>query len=253
VRPKIIFITGTDTGVGKTVLTGLLLSYLRQNGYRALAIKPFCSGDRADAEILCDLQDDELSLDEINPFYFKEPLAPLVAARLHAQEIPLAVALASIHIALANLKTKHSKLKTPPVLLIEGVGGLLAPLGESEFKVQSSRFKVQGSFYTALDLIQALPARVIVVAPNRLGAINHTLLSLHTLQVAGIKPLKAVLMDHLSRNTQPATRTNPAILSELLASVPLVRLPYLGKNPASPRVLKSFARKLKITLAQILP
>ena len=79
--PRIIFITGTDTGVGKTLLTGLLLHHLRQSGCHALAMKPFCSGSRADAEFLHAVQDGELTLDEINPFFFAEPLAPLVAAR----------------------------------------------------------------------------------------------------------------------------------------------------------------------------
>lgn len=64
------FITGTDTGVGKTVLTALLLSHLRQSGCSALAIKPFCSGGRGDAHLLHSLQNDDLTLDQINPFYF---------------------------------------------------------------------------------------------------------------------------------------------------------------------------------------
>ena len=86
---KTIFITGTDTGVGKTVLTGLLLHHLREKGVRALAMKPFCSGSRRDVKLLKALQNSELTDDEINPYYFKEAVAPLVAARMHHKIIQL--------------------------------------------------------------------------------------------------------------------------------------------------------------------
>src|ERR1035441_2988306 len=87
---RIIFITGTDTGVGKTLLTGLHLHHLRQSGCHALAMKPFCSGSRADTEFLHTVQDAELAPEEITPFSISEPLAPLVAARRHHRSIALA-------------------------------------------------------------------------------------------------------------------------------------------------------------------
>ena len=62
-QARIIFITGTDTGVGKTLLTGLLLDHLRQSGYNALAMKPFCSGSHADTEFLRAVQDGELTIE----------------------------------------------------------------------------------------------------------------------------------------------------------------------------------------------
>src|ERR1017187_6787143 len=80
---------GTDTGVGKTLLTGLLLHHLRQSGCHALAMKPFCAGSRSDTEFLLAAQDGELTPDEITPFFFAEPLAPLVAARRHHRNIRL--------------------------------------------------------------------------------------------------------------------------------------------------------------------
>ena len=86
---KIIFITGTDTGVGKTLLTALLLHHLRQTGVRALAMKPFCSGGRADVKLLQSLQPGELSDEEMNPFFFKEPIAPLIAAEKNHRIIRL--------------------------------------------------------------------------------------------------------------------------------------------------------------------
>src|SRR5437899_3668648 len=148
----------------------LLLSHLRQTGSRALALKPFSSGGRADAELLHSLQNDEPTLDQINPFYFLEPLAPLVAARKQHRQIRIENVVAHIDSALSRLskiENRKSKIENS-TLLIEGAGGLLAPLGER---------------FNFLDLILAIssiqhPAtciEVIVVAPNRLGTINHTL------------------------------------------------------------------------------
>ena len=277
---KIIFITGTDTGVGKTVLTSLLLSHLRQTGVSAFALKPFCSGGRADAELLCSLQKD-ITLDEVNPYHFAEPLAPLAAARLHHRHIALHQCLnhfRQIRSRLNNPSIRHSTISSlhnrPSTLLIEGAGGLLAPLGEpnSQFKVQSSKFKVQNSkHYTAFDLIIALRCSVIVVAPNRLGTINHTLLTVRALQASKSREIKAVLTDiddhSSSRNTRhesrslsrvthhashAASRSNPSILAELLSLIPLFRIPNLGKNPGKPEQIHKFAKKYKKTLAEIL-
>ena len=74
---KSFYITGTDTGVGKTVLTALLTRQLRAQGIAVAALKPICSGGREDAEALHSALDGELSLDTINPWHFRLPLAPL--------------------------------------------------------------------------------------------------------------------------------------------------------------------------------
>ena len=259
---RIIFITGTDTGVGKTVLTSLLISHLHQTGSAALAIKSFCSGGRADAELLQALQPDS-TLDAINPFYFSEPLAPLIAARNENRQISFDITLHHVRAAMSLLsKIQNPKSKIENLtLLIEGAGGLLSPLGEPKpkFKVQSSRFKEHSNCYTALDLITALRCQVIVVTPNRLGTLNHTLLTAQALKASKPREIKVVLMninDHpSSRNTEhatPASRSNPEILAELLSPIPLFRIPYLTKNPSKPEQIHQFAKKLKKTLAQIL-
>src|SRR3954468_317583 len=135
---RIVFVTGTDTGVGKTVLTALLLSHLRQAGTHALAIKPFCSGGTEDVEILHSLQHTEISRNEVNPYYFPEPVAPLVSARKHRRVIPLPAVLGVIQ----NVANQCD------MLVIEGSGGLLVPLGEG---------------YAVADLITALSCEVLVV------------------------------------------------------------------------------------------
>ncbi len=285
----IIFITATDTGVGKTVLTALLLSHLRQSGHLALALKPFCSGGREDAELLYALQNGDLSLDEINPFYFSEPLAPLVAARKHDLKISASSVIGHIksvtrrfdspdfNVQSSKLTLRNPDFESgftvqssarpstfhpqPSTLLIEGAGGLLSPLCEPnsrpQFKIQGSRFKVQSSnIYTALDLIAALRCQVLLVAPNRLGVINHALLTINTLQTQNVREIRVVLMEcdcpSASRITHHASHTNPSILTELLSPIPLFRIPYLGKNPSKPDRIQTFAKKCKKTLAQIL-
>ena len=77
----IFFITGTDTGAGKTVLTALLAAFLRGRGVKVAALKPICSGGRADATIIFTALGGRLTLDEINPWHFRAPIAPLLAAR----------------------------------------------------------------------------------------------------------------------------------------------------------------------------
>src|SRR5690349_6905609 len=119
-KRRIIFITGTDTGVGKTLLTALLLVHLRRQGRAALGIKPFCSGTRADVRLLRQAQDLQLTPSQINPFYFPEPLAPLVAARKHRRTIHSDEILA--HVAQSARRCQF--------LLIEGAGGLLVPLAK---------------------------------------------------------------------------------------------------------------------------
>jgi dethiobiotin synthetase len=269
---RIIFITGTDTGVGKTLLTALLLVHLRQRGTPAFALKPFCAGSRADAKLLHRLQGGELTLDDINPFFFPEPLAPLVAARKHRREI-------SLKDVIAHITRITSCLPTPSVhhhphaatLLIEGCGGLLVPLGEG---------------FTVLDLISrlstsqppcikppasSLPLTVIVVSRNKLGTINHTLLTLRALRDACSapahrspvchsplsapslnsrhSPVKVLLMNPRARDASSAS--NPRLLSELLAPIPLLEIPFLEHQPCSPAAIHKNASRLKKVLRQL--
>ncbi len=252
---KIILITGTDTGVGKTVLTALLLSHLRQTGSQAFAFKPFCSGGRADAELLHTLQRGDLTLEEINPFYFPEPLAPLVAARKQRRRIQLDDVLNHIEgITSSPLLTEKQKtISKNSTLLIEGAGGLLSPLGEG---------------FNLRDLVNALTRKtiskssiqhpassihLIIVAPNRLGTINHTLLTVQALNSLDIHEIKVVLLDVLPpQHSTLDTHSNSSILTELLSPIPLFRIANLGKNPSKPAPIRTFAKKYKKTLAKIL-
>jgi dethiobiotin synthetase len=247
---RLIFITGTDTRVGKTLLTSLLLAHLRERGIRTLALKPFCSGSRSDALLLRSLMDHELTLDEINPFYFPEPIAPLVAARKHRRHISLRQVLSHV-----SRITHHASLMAPtlsrsdastlprshsPTLLLEGAGGLLAPLAQG---------------CTALDIISRLDCDVLVVAPNKLGTINHTLLTIHALH-AQVTPgshaprsTKVVLMN--CRAPDPSAASNPRILSELLAPIPVHTFPFLGSAPCRIGAIRRHASGVQQNLAAL--
>lgn len=222
---KVIFITGTDTGVGKTLLTAMLLHHLRQSGVHALAMKPFCCGDRADIEMLRRLQDGELQADEINPYFFREPVAPLVAARRERRSITCSQVIADV----GKLAARCDRL------LIEGAGGVLVPLGET---------------FSVLDLIVRLKCQVLVVSRNCLGTINHTLLTVAAMRSRGVRRLKVVVMP----STEPdnSSRSNILILSELLTRIPVLLVPELRPRAHRIRVVKENQKKAKKTLARIL-
>ena len=206
-----IFITGTDTGVGKTVLTALLTRHLRERGVNAAALKPVCSGDRADARALHAASAGALTLDEINPWHFRAPIAPMLAARRERKQVVLADVL--LHV--------RAMQKRFDMLLIEGAGGLLSPLGEN---------------FDTRDLIVALPATPIVVCPNRLGAVNQILLALAALPRSVSCRARIVLMS--PSKPDASTAMNAGLLAEFLNAKRIFCLPQLGGRFDLENVLK---------------
>jgi len=207
-----LFITGTDTGVGKTVLTALLTRHLRARGVNAVALKPVCSGDRADARALHAASDGALTLDEINPWHFRAPVAPLLAARRERRRVaPVGV--------LAHVRAMQKRFD---VVLIEGAGGLLSPLGEN---------------FDSRDLIAALRATPMVVCPNRLGAVNQVLLTLAALPRSASCRARVVLMS--PAKPEASTSTNAGLLAEFLDAKRIFCLPWLGGNFDPEKVLKN--------------
>lgn len=203
---RTLFITGTDTGVGKTVLTSLLVRHLLDRGIRARAVKPLGSGGRADARLLATAQDDALSLGEINPWHFRAPLTPLIAARLEGRVVLRA----------AVRRYLRAQQRLCDLLLVEGAGGLMSPLGAD---------------FDALDLIATLGATPVVVCPNRLGAINHSLLALAVLPRKAQLRAKLVLVT--LRRRDASFVTNAELLRELLGAARVMELPHLA-HPLKP-------------------
>jgi dethiobiotin synthetase len=206
------FITGTDTGVGKTGLTTLLARFLRDRGFSVAALKPICSGGRDDARALHAALDGALTLDEANPWHFRAPVAPLLAARCERKRVGLAEVLAHV----------RAVQKRFDFLLVEGAGGLLSPLGER---------------FDSRDLIIALRATPIIVSPSRIGAVNQVRLALEALPGNFQARARVVLIS--PPKPDAATGTNARLLAELFGARKFFRLPWLGKNFQARRVLQN--------------
>ena len=156
-----LFITGTDTGVGKTYVTARLIRRLRARGLDTVGFKPICCGSREDAEILREAADNALQLNEVNPVWLRTPAAPYTAAMIENRAVDLSL----IRETFAALRAQHASI------LVEGVGGWLVPIDQG---------------YAVADLARELGLPVAVVVKNRLGALNHAALTLHHLRnVAG--------------------------------------------------------------------
>lgn len=210
-----VFITGTDTGVGKTFFTCALARLLHESGYRVGVMKPAETGcSTSDGEFFPDdavrlkqASACELPLEKICPYRLPEPLAPSVAADRHG-----------VRIDFDRLMELYDEIASShDVTLIEGAGGLMVPLLPA---------------YTYADFARVLKLPVIVIAANRLGAINHLLL---TLEHANCKDLRVVgyVLNQLSDEASLATETNREALSTLTAIPCLGELPFLGVGIAT--------------------
>lgn len=160
-----VFVTGTDTGVGKTFVTAALVRELRGAGVHVGAVKPFATGNRGDARILRAAMEGELSLREINPVFFRRPLSPMMSASLEGKRVPLRI----------RLPERRFDL-----LLVEGVGGWLVPL--------TARV-------TVADWVVRQGWPVVIVARAGLGTLNHTLLTVESVRRRGVKIIAVVLND----------------------------------------------------------
>ncbi len=205
------FITGTDTGVGKTVFTALFAQFLRAQKTRVAAFKPLCSGGRADAEALCAALDGALTLDEINPWHFRAAIAPVLAAKLEKKTVKLAS-------VLTHIRATQKKFD---VVLVEGAGGLLSPLGKN---------------FDSRHLLVALRATPIIVAPNKLGVVNHLRLTLEALPKNLRAQAKVILMS--PPKPDAATSSNVKLLEQFISSEKIFTAPWLGKRFDAAKVLQ---------------
>jgi dethiobiotin synthetase len=188
------FITGTDTGVGKTYFTRLLIASLRAEGRDAVGYKPIACGDRQDATLLAAASGD-LDLDEVNPVFLKSAVAPYVAGLLENRTIAPAELLAGFH----HLAAKHSQI------IVEGAGGWEVPL--------TSRYRVS-------DLAADLKLPVVIVAGNKLGVLNHLILTVNAIHARGLT-CAGIVLNQLEDEMDTAMITNKGIVAEV-TGVPLL-------------------------------
>ena len=227
-RARSVFITGTNTGAGKTILTALLLHHLRESGVEALAMKPVCTGPRDDVRLLQSLQPGGVRMDLMNPFYYKTPATPAVAARRSGRKVEVKALKAAVSLV----------EKECDQLLVEGAGGVLVPLNE--------RGKTWG------DFLKVAKMPVFVSALNELGVLNHTLLTVEYLQSIGAEVLGVCLQNSVNdAGMNSSQRTNFEILRNFLGKTPVFNIPFLGENAGKTELIKQGGKKIKKTLAEI--
>jgi dethiobiotin synthetase len=188
-------VTGTDTGVGKTFVTCGLIQAARASGKRWVGMKPFCTGDLGDVDKIAAANGHRLPQHHVNPVWFRAPLAPYAAAMVENRAVDVH-AVREAYLALA---------KEFESVVVEGAGGLLVPILEH---------------YDFRDLAADWKLRIILVIANRLGALNHALLTVEAISTRKL-PLKAVILNQTDDSESLAQQTNPAMLAHLLPMPPI--------------------------------
>lgn len=211
---RVIWLTGTNTGVGKTFLAAEIAKVLSQTSLNFKVLKPFCSGGREDVEILGAAQGlGEHNLKQINLYTLEAPLAPALAAELEGIETCLETSINWI----------KQRLVGQEIVIIEGAGGVLAPLGYN---------------WTLVDLIRSVPGEVWIVARNVLGVLNSLFLTINELRRLGCVgeipkvrqmmvdcKLKVFLVNPPEIEKDQATELNIALFSRF---EPAVEVDYLN-------------------------
>ena len=207
-----LFITGTDTGVGKTHTAARLLHLLRASGMSCAGMKPICCGDRQDAEFLLAAGSDGLTVDDVNPVWLKTPAAPIVGSLMEKVDIDVDHILAAF----------HSLQNRVEYVIVEGTGGWMVPIQRN---------------YFVSDLAAMMKLPVLAVAYNRLGCLNHAVLTVQSILGYGLH-CAGLVLNNAQETEDIAALTNADILKQIL-DVPL--LCALGENltqlPADWRVM----------------
>lgn len=200
-----IFITGTDTGVGKTRVAAMLVRALRAAGVDAVGFKPICCGGREDAELLAQASGGSVELNDVNPVWLRPPVAPYTAAMIEGRMVDVAL----VREKFAQLRAAHA------AVIVEGAGGWLVPVTRD---------------FSMADLAAEFALPVLVVAANRLGVINHTLLTVAAIRVRGLRCVGVILNEVRPRaDDDAAVVTNAGVLGELLGVLPGGAVPLLGE------------------------
>lgn len=218
------FITGTDTGVGKTLVGGAIARALMQGGKRVGVFKPCESGCRVqgsrlipeDALFLKSMAGCSEAIETICPYRLQRPLAPLVAARLEQ----VAIDLEKIQAAYHRLQERHD------IVLAEGAGGLLVPLTDACLTV---------------DLVRMLGLPLVIVSRLSLGTINHTLLTVRQALHSGIS-IAGIIFNQLSPEAGLAEETSPDVINKFSRVRIIGRMPFItGDKRNDPDFLANLA------------
>jgi dethiobiotin synthetase len=196
-------ITGTDTGVGKTVIASAAVSCLRNRGLKVAAMKPIETGEQLpDGKLLQRAAGSIDSIDDICPVHFPEPVAPFTASYKSGAPVNLPL-----------LDDAYSRLAAGrDAIVVEGAGGFLVPITR------------EISFAT---LFKKWNLTLLIVAANKLGVLNHTLLTLRVARSLGIPVRGIILNDVPLKSPDASLDSNLEILKELVPDVPLIAFPRI--------------------------
>lgn len=195
-----LFLTGTDTNAGKTYVATLLVRALRKAGHDAVGLKPICCGGREDAEALYEASEGAIPLNEINPVWLRTPAAPYTASVIENRTIDLML----IREAFGRARSAHESL------IVEGVGGWKVPITRD---------------FDVADLAEEFGLPVGIVVANKLGAINHALLTVQSVQTRGL-PCAGLILTRVSPEDDVATATNRSVLEEMTGLPILADIAY---------------------------
>jgi len=224
-----IFVTGTGTDVGKSVVTAGLLRSLRLRGRDAAVMKPFqtgCSRDQNGEWIVPDLefalevsgwQPDASARRDLCVYAYEPACSPHLAARMAGEEPRVEAVVDAAH----RVSLAHE------LVIAEGAGGILVPVNEQE---------------TMLDVMKALAWPVLLVSRSGLGTINDTLLSVAMLRAAGLECLGVVFCDSQPTEHDFIYEDNPKAIAQFGNVEVLGRVPYLGEPLELTRLTQSLSR-----------
>lgn len=195
------FITATDTNVGKTFFTRLLLRSAKEKGRNPMALKPVCTGGDQDVRSLLAELPENVSPHDINFLCFPQPAAPSVAAKLSGQNIPID----------ELVQWSKNKLAEYPVCFVEGAGGWLVPIAQG---------------WCIANLAAELAIPVLLLVPDRLGCGNHTALTAFHMKAIGVR-LAGIILNQLPDDQPKAADSNADLIRDSF------ELPVLGTLPAN--------------------
>ncbi len=222
-----IFVTGTDTGVGKTFVTGLLAKFLDDSGYKVITQKWIETGSvgfSKDVSFhlkLIGKRKQELRghLSDISPYTFKFPSSPHLASTLEKRNINI-----------NKIKKSFKSLQRVfDFVVVEGVGGILVPLNKKRLVV---------------DIVKELKLPVVVVVGNKLGAINHTLLTIEALKARKMKIAGIVFNSLSNKENNIILKDNPKIIEAMSGQKILGSLPYTKDVNELHKIFLPIARKI---------
>jgi len=223
---KGFFITGTDTGIGKTVMAGAVIKVIQSFGLKACAMKPIESGCGKEGNVLIPYDGTFLKqaahmnepIRQVTPYCFESQLSPLAASEIEGRKI-----------SIDEIKKAYYKLyKSYEAIVVEGVGGLMVPIKKD---------------YYILDLVREFSLPLLIITKPGLGTINHTMLTVNYALEAGLEVAGLIINYSRPPENSLAEKTNPAILKEICPVPVIGTFPFLksmGEDVLEKTAMRNF-------------